>query len=63
MLRIALLWFQVYSEWKGNARARDIHDFRGAIVGRTDKGLFMTTGAYTPDAQRRRRGTARRQSI
>ncbi len=22
------------------------------MVGRTDKGLFMTTGAYTPDAQK-----------
>lgn len=31
---------------------KDIRDFRGAMVGRTDKGLFMTTGSYTPDAQK-----------
>jgi restriction system protein len=53
--RIALLSFQVYfqcKKWKGNVRAKDIRDFRGAMVGRTDKGLFMTTGSYTPDAQK-----------
>ena len=55
VLRIALLSFQVYfqcKKWKGNVRAKDIRDFRGAMVGRTDKGLFMTTGSYTPDAQK-----------
>jgi restriction system protein len=29
-----------------------IRDFRGAMVGRTDKGLFVTTGRFTPDAKR-----------
>ena len=55
VLRVNLLSFQVYfqcKKWKGNVRAKDIRDFRGAMVGRTDKGLFMTTGAYTPDAQK-----------
>ncbi len=55
VLRVALLSFQVYfqcKKWKGNVRAKDIRDFRGAMVGRTDKGLFMTTGSYTPDAQK-----------
>jgi len=55
VLRVALLSFQVYfqcKKWKGNVRAKDIRDFRGAMVGRTDKGLFITTGSYTPDAQK-----------
>jgi restriction system protein len=26
--------------------------FRGAMIGRTDKGLFITTGRFTPDAKR-----------
>lgn len=30
--------------------AKDIRDFRGAMVGRTDKGLFITTGSFTRDA-------------
>ena len=30
----------------------DIRDFRGAMVGRTDKGLFITTGRFTPEARR-----------
>ncbi len=27
-----------------------MRDFRGAMVGRTDKGLFITTGMFTRDA-------------
>ena len=30
--------------------AKEIRDFRGAMVGRTDKGLFMTTSSFTRDA-------------
>ena len=29
-----------------------IRDFRGAMVGRADKGLFITTGNFTKDAIR-----------
>jgi len=29
-----------------------IRDFRGAMVGRTDKGLFITTGTFTREAIR-----------
>ena len=32
--------------------AREIRDFRGAMVGRSDKGLFITTGGFTKDAER-----------
>ena len=28
-----------------------IRDFRGAMIGRADKGLIITTGAFTKDAK------------
>lgn len=36
--------------YKGSVTANHIRDFRGAMVGRSDKGLFITTGNYTKDA-------------
>jgi restriction system protein len=38
--------------YKGTSKvgAKDIRDFRGAMVGRTDKGLFITTASFTRDA-------------
>lgn len=36
--------------WKGSVSAGEIRDFRGAMVGRADKGLFITTGTFTPAA-------------
>lgn len=38
--------------YKGKVSASEIRDFRGAMVGRTDKGLFITTGNFTRDAIR-----------
>lgn len=55
VLRIALLSFHVFFQckrYKGSVGASAIRDFRGAMVGRTDKGLFITTGSFTPDAKR-----------
>lgn len=55
VLRIALLSFHVFFQckrYKGSVGAPAIRDFRGAMVGRTDKGLFITTGSFTPDAKR-----------
>jgi len=37
-------------KYQGTVSARDIRDFRGAMVGRADKGLFITTGTFTPSA-------------
>lgn len=37
-------------KWKGSVGAGEIRDFRGAMVGRADKGLFITTGVFTPAA-------------
>ncbi len=38
--------------YKGKVSSDEIRDFRGAMVGRTDKGLFITTGTFTRDAIR-----------
>ena len=38
--------------WKGSVGPGQIRDFRGSMVGRADKGLFITTGAFTRDAER-----------
>jgi restriction system protein len=54
VLKIALLSFQVFFQCKrygGSVRPSDIRDFRGAMVGRTDKGLFITTGTFTSAAK------------
>lgn len=36
--------------YQGSITAGQIRDFRGAMQGRTDKGLFITTGTFTRDA-------------
>jgi restriction system protein len=55
VLRLNLLSFQVLFQckrYKDTVSASAIRDFRGAMVGRTDKGLFITTGRFTPDAKK-----------
>ncbi len=37
-------------KYQGAVSAGDIRDFRGAMVGRADKGLFITTGTFTAAA-------------
>ena len=36
--------------YKGSVSSSEIRDFRGAMVGRADKGLFITTGTFSPSA-------------
>ncbi|MBI1760154.1 MAG: restriction endonuclease [Acidobacteria bacterium] len=36
--------------YRGSVSASEIRDFRGAMQGRADKGLFITTGYFTRDA-------------
>jgi restriction system protein len=38
--------------YNGTVSTGHIRDFRGAMQGRADKGLFMTTGSFTKDATR-----------
>lgn len=55
VLRVNLLSFHVRFQSKrytGSVGAGEIRDFRGAMVGRADKGLFITTGRFTKDAER-----------
>ncbi len=37
-------------KWQAAVSASHVRDFRGAMVGRADKGLFITTGTFTKDA-------------
>jgi len=55
VLRLNLISFQTVFQCKRYADAVGssvIRDFRGAMMGRADKGLIMTTGRFTSDAQR-----------
>lgn len=39
-----------HSRYVGTVSAGEIRDFRGAMQGRTDKGLFITTGKFSTSA-------------
>jgi restriction system protein len=55
VLKIGLLSFHVLFQSKrytGSVVPGEIRDFRGAMVGRVDKGLFITTGRFTKEAER-----------
>jgi restriction system protein len=55
VLRINLISFQVLFQckrYRETVGAGEIRNFRGAMVGRSDKALFITTGRFTPDARR-----------
>jgi restriction system protein len=50
-----LVTFKVLFQCKrysGAVSASQVRDFRGAMVGRADKGIMLTTGTFTKDAQR-----------
>ncbi len=38
--------------WKNSVSPSQIRDFQGALRGRADKGIFLTTGTFTAEAQR-----------
>lgn len=55
VLRIGLISFQVLFQCKrytGSVPAGTVRDFRGAMQGRADKGLIITTGSFTADARK-----------
>ncbi len=55
VLRVKLVSFQVLFQckrWKDSVGSSVVRDFRGAMVGRADKGLIMTTGRFTAEARR-----------
>lgn len=52
--RMSLVSFPVYFQckrYKGAVTAGAVRDFRGAMSGRGEKGLLITTGSFTRDAQ------------
>lgn len=36
--------------YQGSVSSKEIRDFRGAMSGRTDKGIFLTTGTFTSES-------------
>lgn len=51
--RLSLVSFPVFFQckrYKGSVGAREVRDFRGAMAGRGEKGLLITTGRFTSDA-------------
>lgn len=55
VLRVQLVSFQVLFQskrWRDSVGPSVVRDFRGAMVGRADKGLIITTGNFTSEARR-----------
>lgn len=55
ILQLSLMSFPVLFQCKryqGSVGAAAIRDFRGAMMGRADKGLFITTGTFSTDARK-----------
>ncbi len=54
VLRVNLLSFHVMfqcKKWKASVGAAEVRDFRGAMMGRAEKGLIFTTSTFTAAAQ------------
>lgn len=55
VLRMNLVSFHVLFQckrWKDAVSSPVIRDFRGSMIGRADKGIIITTGRFTIDAQK-----------
>jgi restriction system protein len=39
-------------KYSGSVGASHVRDFRGSMLGRADKGIIITTGSFTQDAQK-----------
>jgi len=53
--RLGLVSFPVFFQckrYRGSVRPSAVRDFRGAMAGRGDKGLLITTGTFTADAKK-----------
>ncbi|NLU83829.1 restriction endonuclease [Rhodococcus sp. HNM0569] len=54
LYQVSLLSFPVFFQcrrYSGSVEARAVRDFRGAMSGRGEKGLLITTGTFTGDAR------------
>lgn len=55
ILKMNLLSFHVSFQCKryqGSVGSAELRDFRGAMIGRGDKGIFITTGSFTSEARK-----------
>ena len=53
--RLGLVSFPVFFQckrYRGSVGPSAVRDFRGAMAGRGDKGLLITTGSFTADAKK-----------
>lgn len=53
--RLGLVSFPIFFQckrYRGSVGAPSVRDFRGAMSGRGDKGLLITTGSFTADAKK-----------
>lgn len=53
--RPSLVSFPIYfqcKKWAGTVGSSEVRDFRGAMVGRGEKGLLITTGTFSAEARR-----------
>jgi restriction system protein len=53
--RLGLMSFPAFFQckrYRGSVGAGAVRDFRGAMAGRGDKGLLITTGSFTADAKK-----------
>jgi restriction system protein len=58
VLQMSLLSFPVFfqsKKYKGSVGPSAVRDFRGAMAGRGDKGLLITTGSFSTDAKKEAR--------
>ncbi len=52
--RVSLVSFQVFYQakrWRNAVGSKEVRDFRGAMAGRGEKGLLITTSSFTNDAK------------
>ncbi len=52
--RLSLVSFPVFFQckrYRGSVRAGAVRDFRGAMAGRGDRGILITTGSFTAEAK------------
>ena len=52
--QLSLVSFPVFFQckrWRGSVGSQQVRDFRGALAGRGDKGLLITTGSFTREAR------------
>jgi restriction system protein len=53
--QLSLVSFPIYFQckrYRGSVSSGAVRDFRGAMSGRGEKGLLITTGSFTPDAKK-----------